>query len=129
MLMLDSDVIIWLLRGKPEVMGAFEAALRWSQGNVCISPVQVAEICAGIRDKEHKKVEAVLSIFRIIPIDEHCGILAGGYLRIYAKSHAVTLSDAFIAATALTSSALLWTMNTKHFPMLPEKTLYSPDLH
>jgi predicted nucleic acid-binding protein len=45
---------------------------------------------------------------------------------MYAKSHSVTLADAFIAATTKLSRAQLWTMNTKHFPMISAEELYDP---
>jgi len=126
--MLDSDIIIWLLRGNREILAAFDAAVREEKGNVCISPVQLAEIRAGMRDNERVQVERMLATFRVIPIDEKAGVVAGEYLRQYAKTHSVTLADAFIAATAQISGAYLWTLNRKHFPMIDEENFYSPQV-
>ena len=126
--MLDSDIIIWLLRGNRDILAAFDSALRKVKGNVCISPVQLAEIQAGMRDNERVQVERMLATFRIIPIEEKAGVVAGEYLRQYAKTHSITLADAFIAATAQISGAYLWTLNRKHFPMIDEEDFYSPQL-
>jgi len=111
--MLDSDIIIWLLRGNREILAAFDAAVREEKGNVCISPVQLAEIRAGMRDNERVQVERMLATFRIIPIEEKAGVVAGEYLRQYAKTHSVTLADAFVAATDLMPSPKMKRMITR----------------
>ena len=64
--MLDSDIIIWLLRGNRDILAAFDSALRKVKGNVCISPVQLAEIQAGMRDNERVQVERMLATFRVM---------------------------------------------------------------
>ena len=39
------------------------------------------------------------------------------YLQKYARSRAVELGDALIAAWASVHGAMLWTRNRKHYPM------------
>ena len=81
-----------------------------------------------MRDNERVQVERMLATFRVIPIEEKAGVVAGEYLRQYAKTHSVTLADAFIAATSQISGAYLWTLNRKHFPMINEENFYSPQV-
>ena len=57
------------------------------------------------------------------PIDADVGRRAGEYLRRYRKSHPVEPGDALIAATAVSSGALLRARNRKRYPM-PELAFY-----
>jgi len=49
--------------------------------------------------------------------DEEVGRRAGLYVRDFKKSHGVSIGDALIAASAILSSAELWTRKRKHYPM------------
>lgn len=48
MIMIDTDIIIWLLRGKPEIKRAFNNLVNDVQGKVYVTPIQLAEIYAVI---------------------------------------------------------------------------------
>jgi hypothetical protein len=50
-------------------------------------------------------------------LDGVVGRRAGAYLARYARSHAVELADALVAAAATTSGVRLWTLNRNHYPM------------
>jgi predicted nucleic acid-binding protein len=115
--LVDSDVLIELLRGRnAEIVG------RWSelsQSNVLVaySPVTCAEIWHGARARETDAIAAVFGALTCIPIDAIIGKRAGEYLARFHASHAVELGDALIAATASVHALRLWTRNRKHFPM------------
>jgi predicted nucleic acid-binding protein len=118
MIVVDTDVLIWILRGQANYKRKFENVVQNSQGNVYITPIQVAEIMAGVRQSERKKVETFLESLSIIPIDRDIGKMAGDFIQQYGKSHQVTLADACIAAATRTNSFRLWTINKKHYPMM-----------
>jgi predicted nucleic acid-binding protein len=67
---------------------------------------------------ERTKLDAFISAFEVVAIDQPIAIKGGLYRRDYKKSHNVGIADALIAATAEIRQASLVTLNKKHFPML-----------
>jgi len=124
MIIIDTDVLIWVLRGQETWIKRFEKMVRDAQGNVFVTAVQIAEIYAGVRPKETQKVEAFLASLRSVDLNDETGRTAGRYMNDYGKSHKVTLADAFIAATAVMKNLKLWTSNKKHYPMLDSDNFY-----
>jgi predicted nucleic acid-binding protein len=115
--LLDSDVIIEVLRQhNPEVLDSW-IELADSRDAVICSPVSVAEVFHGIRDREKDAVDKLFSTLLCFPIDNETGRRAADYLRVFHKSHSLALGNALIAATASQFDLLLWTRNRKHFPM------------
>lgn len=115
-ILLDSDVIIEILRGNEEVMEEV-INLGKSGCDVLYTPVSKAEIYQGIREGETGKTEALFSDYRSVPITDGIGEKAGHYLRQFHRSHGTEIADALIAAAAFVSNADLFTFNHKHFPM------------
>lgn len=116
-LLVDSDVLIEVSRGKDEAI-----LKRWreqaaSGDAVLCSPISVAELWHGARPSEHEALARLFGALLCVPADNETGRLAGDYLRMYRKSHGVELGDAMIAAAAAQHSAVLWTRNRKHYPM------------
>lgn len=112
----DSDVIIEFLRGNAKIHKGF-AGLIDGKARICFCAVSSAEVYAGMRPAEEKKVSAFFSALERLPIDHETGVKAGEYLRTYHKSHHVELGDALIAAAASVNRVALWTLNRKHYPM------------
>jgi predicted nucleic acid-binding protein len=79
--------------------------------------IQRAEIHAGIRAGEEPLTQAFFDARGEVVIDGRVGRLAGAYLARYARSHAVELGDALVAAAAATAGLRLWTRNRKRYPM------------
>jgi predicted nucleic acid-binding protein len=115
--LVDSDILIEVSRGKNAAVIAKWVALSNSDAAVLYSPISVAELWAGARPKEHDFLNNLFRALTCVPINEQTGHLAGAYLRLYSRSHSVEVADAFIAASAASSGAKLWTQNHKHFPM------------
>jgi hypothetical protein len=107
-----------VLRGNPQITEKFSKTVIATEGNIFITPVQIAEIYAGVLQKEKAMVEGFISSLGFIPIDEKIGRQAGDFINKYGKSHSVTLADAMVAATSRISGYELWTRNKKHYPML-----------
>lgn len=117
MVVVDTDILIWILRQDQALVDRFKTAIVETNGHVYITPVQVAEIYSGIRPKEKLKVELFIESMNILDIDKNIGKLAGDFLHQYAKSHAMTMADALVGAAAKANVFKLWTMNKRHYPM------------
>ncbi|HBA61440.1 MAG TPA: PIN domain nuclease [Elusimicrobia bacterium] len=115
-ILLDSDVIIEILRGNGEVTEEV-ISLGKSGRAVLFTPVSKAEIYHGLREGETARAEMLFSGCRSVPITDAVGEKAGHYLRQFHKSHGMDIADALIAAAAFLINADLFTFNRKHFPM------------
>lgn len=114
---LDTDIAIEILRARNQ-----EILLKWtrlvdSEEAIAYSPVVAAEIWAGAFAHEHALITRLLRPLTCLTADCETGQLAGDFVRQYAKSHAVDVPDALIAAAAIQHQAALWTRNRKHYPM------------
>jgi predicted nucleic acid-binding protein len=115
--LVDSDILIEVSRGRNADIVAKWTDLSNSDDAVLYSPVSVAELWAGARPKEHEALRNLFLALTWAPIDEEVGRRAGLYLHQYRRSHAVEVADALIAAGAVANGAELWTRNRKHYPM------------
>jgi predicted nucleic acid-binding protein len=115
--LVDSDVIIEVLRARDQDLLVKWASLSGSSSGVLCSPVSVAEIWAGARTHEHEAIRTVFDRLACATIDAATGRKAGDYLRMYQRSHSLGIADALIAASAFMNHAAVWTRNRKHYPM------------
>lgn len=122
--LIDSDILIEVLRARDQTILSMWSALADSHSPVLISPVTIAEIGAGARAGEMETISQLFRPLICVPIDDRIGQRAGEYLRQYAKSHSLKVSDALIAASAAYSHSAFWTRNRKHYPM-PDLTFYA----
>jgi predicted nucleic acid-binding protein len=118
--MLDSDILIWILRDNPDYKDLFRKAAARASGRLYLTPVQVMEIQTGVRDRERINTDLFLDSFLMVNLDRETGRLAGLFLREYRKSHQLHGADALIAAAVKRQDLKLWTNNRKHYPMLAE---------
>jgi predicted nucleic acid-binding protein len=115
--LVDSDVIIEVLRQRnSEIMRSWVELVDSSEAVIC-SPVSVAEVFHGMRNRERDALETVFSAMICVPVEQDIGRRAADYLRLFHPSHGIELGDALIAATANRHGLALWTRNRKHFPM------------
>jgi predicted nucleic acid-binding protein len=115
--LVDSDVLIEVLRGRNHEISARWIELREGEAPIVYSPVTSAEVWRGVRASEAAAVAAAFSALTCIPIDAGIGKRAGEYLARFHASHGTEIGDAFIAATSSVHELRLWTRNRKHFPM------------
>lgn len=123
MLMIDSDIIIWIMRGNIEIKKRFDKLTAENMGLLFITPVQIAEILAGVRKNEKNDTELLLKSFNCISIDYKIAEIAGQFMNEYQKSHNISLADALIASATFVRKLKLWTLNKKHYPML-DKSIF-----
>ena len=122
--LIDSDIVIEVLRGRDQAILAQWIALANSSSPILVSPITIAEIGAGARAREKQAIERLFAPLICVVIDQKVGLLAGEYIHQYGKSHNVKIADALIAASATQNQAALWTRNRKHYPMT-DLTFYS----
>jgi predicted nucleic acid-binding protein len=122
-ILLDSDIVIEVLRSRDHVIQSRWETLADSDRSVLYSPVTTAEIWAGARSQEQEETARFFQILTCAVTTQEIGELAGAFLRQYSKSHSLKIGDALIAAAAVQNRAQLWTRNRKHYPM-PELSFY-----
>jgi predicted nucleic acid-binding protein len=115
--LVDSDILIEVSRGKDQRLLSRWMELGRSDDLILYSPVSVAELWAGARPREYEMLTQLFRALVCAPIDNETGRRAGDYLRQYRKSHGVELGDALVASAASLNAAQLWTRNRKHYPM------------
>ena len=117
LVLLDTTVLIDILRGRPEAIQRL-AHLRRRGDRVITSPINVDEIVRGVRPDEQAVVDRLFAGIEVVPIQLSEGVASGNWRRDFA-SRGTTLSqaDCLIAAVAVSHSAQLATGNPKDFPM------------
>lgn len=122
--LIDSDILIEVLRGRDQAILARWVALAESSAPILISPIALAEVGAGAFENEIDKIARLFAPLTCVPIDRKIGQRAGEFLSRYGKSHGLKIADALVAAAAIQSQSALWTRNRKHYPM-PELCFYA----
>ena len=114
--LLDSDVIIWHLRGRKEVTEVLRDLQRF--GLPACSALSVLEIQLGVKKGEEEKTDRFLKSLRIFNIDMEIASKAAQLIRRY-KARGVTLDlpDSVIVATCIVHGLILVTYNRKHYPI------------
>ncbi len=123
-MLLDSDVVIEVLRGRQAVVRHLLALEAAGVPTYCCA-VAWAEIFVGVRPGEEVVTEAFLAARGDVVLDAATGRRAGGYLARYSRSHGVESADALVAAAASTTGLTLWTLNRRHYPM-PDVAFHEP---
>lgn len=125
--LVDSDVIIDFLRGRPPIVRLFDSLI---SDRLAMSVVSYGEIYDGIyHGHDPLRAETVfltaLQRIDVLPLDEHIMRLFGrtrGDLRKIGNK--LSDSDLMIAATALHHDLTLVTRNLKHFTRIPALKLH-----
>ncbi|MBI2920851.1 MAG: type II toxin-antitoxin system VapC family toxin [Planctomycetes bacterium] len=113
--LLDSDVIIWCLRGRQDALARVEAFAQTALP--ACSALSVAEVESGMKSGEELKTRAFLSAMEVRPVDAAVASEAARRIRHWrARGRTLTLIDACIAATCLLHGFQLATFNRRHYP-------------
>ena len=122
--LLDTNIIIDALNQKRNRNAAlFDLATAGHTLACC--PINVAEVCAGLRPKEEERTTALLQSLKLYPITFPVAELAGRLKREYgSKGKTLSIPDTIVAAVALHNELVLITDNVKDFPM-EELSLYA----
>lgn len=80
--------------------------------------VNMAEVEAGLRQRERRQAEALLRRLRFLGTDREASHRAGRYQAEWARrGRTIQTPDALVAGTARAHGAVLLTHNTDDFPM------------
>lgn len=123
--LLDTTVLIAHLRGDVAVTSLLLDLLsdRHSLGTSCVN---IAEVERGIRPKERKAADALLTRLRLLETTREAATRAGRYQAEFER-RGVTIhtADALVAGTARAHGAILLTDNVRDFPM-PDIQIEAP---
>ena len=116
MYILDTDVIIWILRKDAVIISA--VARLTHKGAGALSTISVAEIYKNIFPSEVGSAEELFDEHEVISVSREIARDAGYYWQQFHKRLAtLSLADCIVAATAKIHRGILLTLNTRHFPM------------
>lgn len=117
--LVDTSILIDHLRGVQAARDLLTDAVA-QQRPLVGSVLTRVEVLAGTRTKGEVKTRALLGVLRWVPVDAALAEAVGALARRYVRSHpGIDTVDYVIAATASAEQAELWTLNIKHFPMVP----------
>lgn len=114
----DTDVLIWHLRGDKRALHFFkELSERQPSAEWWIGALNRAEIVFFMRPEEKNNTLLFLTRFETSPVDEEVVDSASVLYRKWNPSCGMEINDAVLAATVEREGGLLYTLNTKHYPM------------
>ena len=108
-MIIDTDVLIWYLRGNDKAKEAVINSIPFS-----ISAVTYMELLQGARNRNEMDEMGVI----IIPINARISSKAINLVEEYTLSHSMEMADALIAGTCLENNEELLTANDKHYRMI-----------
>jgi hypothetical protein len=115
--LLDTTVLIDLLRGRPEAARRLRALHDGGDAPYACA-INVEETVRGLRPRELTSVRALFAGLRIAPLGAAEGRQAGAWRREYARrGRTLSQADCLIAAAALSLDGRLATGNPRDFPM------------
>ena len=121
--LLDTTEIIDYGRGHPPTVTLLNNL--YEQGNsLGCCDVVIAEVYAGVKQKDRGNIEDLVEALRFYPADKGIARTAGQYINDFSQQGIrLTVADALIAAVAISYRLVIITKNQKHYPM-PEIKLY-----
>ncbi len=113
----DSDVIIWHLRGEKKAQKFLKSLREMKEYELWTGAMQRAEVIFFMRDDEEEGTLQLLSLFQTEPVDQSLVDEAGVLFRKWNPSHGVDVNDAILAASARRTGGVIYSLNKKHYPM------------
>jgi predicted nucleic acid-binding protein len=117
-ILVDTDVLIWHLRGFPKATQRLDKLAK-----LTLSAMTWLELLQGFRNRaEMQAVQKSLAMRQAhrLPITPIITERATTLMEALALSHGLQAGDAIIAATAIEHDLLLLTANAKHFTPITE---------
>jgi hypothetical protein len=120
-MIVDTDVLIWHMRGNARARAALEIDEGFS-----LSVVTYAELLQGMRNKsELNLLRKALRSWRarLLYISEEISAKAVFYVERHFLAGNLTFSDALIVSTAIAHGQTLFTANDRHYRLIKEVDL------
>ena len=113
----DSDILIWHLRGEAKAAGLLRKLSAEPGGELWTGTLQRAEIVFFMRPGEESATLSLLSRFKTEPVTRDVVDEAAVFFRRWHRSHGIDVNDAILAATVAATGGKIYTQNLKHYPM------------
>lgn len=117
-MIIDTDVLIWYMKGNQKAYKTIEDSKHFS-----ISVVTFMELVQGMRDKnELNNLRRALNAWKvnILYISEEISVKAMFFVEQHFLSHSIHLADALIGATAISHGLPVITGNDKHYKIFKD---------
>jgi len=114
--LVDTDILIWVLRGRAESVSLLERLVADGGGPPSCSSLSVLEVMVGMRPGEAARTGDLMDNLEVLPVDSRVARVGA---RLLARSRAGNPRewiDALIAATAMIHERVLVTYNKRHYP-------------
>lgn len=123
MIVVDTDVLIDALRGRPDATRRLDLELQ--TGALATTSVSAFELRSGARSgKAAEKIETLLAALTILPFDEEAAERSAEVRRtLEAGGEGIGMADYLIAGICMSRSGLLLTRNREHFGRVPGLSL------
>ena len=120
-MIIDTDVLIWYMRGNSKARAVIENKACFS-----VSVVTYAELLQGLRNKQElRELRRSFRAWkvRLLYISEEISAKAVFYMERHYLSGSLPLPDALICATAISNGDALLTANDRHYRLIKEVDL------
>jgi predicted nucleic acid-binding protein len=126
--LLDSDTIIWHLRGRKEITEMLKDLQR--SGLPACSTISVLEVQLGVKTKDEEgKTNRFFESLKIFDVNMDIAKIAAQLIREYkAKGVTMDIPDSIIASTCILHDLILVTYNRKHYPISELKFHLPPQI-
>ena len=117
-MLVDTDVLIWYMRGNNKAFKIIEEL-----GSFSISVVTYIELVQGMRNKQElTELRKAIRNWncKIIHISEEISSKAMFYIERHFLSNSLQLADSLIATTAIVNGLTILTGNDKHFKIITD---------
>lgn len=114
---IDSDVLIWHLRGERKAMVFLRQLASDERYELWIGAMQRAEVVFFMTPEEAESTLLFLSQFKTASISQGIIDNAASLYRQWHPSHGLDINDAILAATTMETGGQIFCLNTKHYPM------------
>lgn len=125
-MVLDSDILIYFLKGKTEIV---EELLKITQKDLYITRINYTELLYGVYNSSRveenmEKVLPFLKQFKILEFNEKSSyIFATTKAELKKQGNMIDDMDLMIASIVIANDEVLYTNNLKHFQRLKELKL------
>ena len=114
---IDSNILIDYFKGNEKAPVFLNNTFRDHSNILCIGAIQRAEIVFFARPNEEAAIDEVLSNLKCIEINQEVIDLGAKLFKKWNPSRGIDINDAILAATVELNGGIIYTLNTKHFPM------------